>query len=135
MRKNCVLGGIKEFFRVFYCNAFVLKWLEYYLLCIILADQARQDVSLLDMVAALIETEYIPRKERAIKSRLKLSAIPVKKRLEDFDLGWLKGGLTAAKFAELKTLAFIERKENVLLLGPSGLGKEPSKILCKREFS
>ncbi|GEM_PF-1953253 len=88
-----------------------------------LADQARQDACLLDMVSALIETEYIPCKERAIKSRLKLSAIPVKKRLEDFDLGWLKGGLTTAKFAELKSLAFIERKENVLLLGPSGLGK------------
>jgi DNA replication protein DnaC len=88
-----------------------------------LADQARKDASLLDMVSALIETEYVPRKERAIKSRLKLSAIPVKKRLEDFDIGWLKGGLTSSKFAELKTLAFIERKENVLLLGPSGLGK------------
>ncbi len=43
-----------------------------------LADQSRKEGSLLDMVSALIETEYIPRKERAIKSRLKLSAIPAK---------------------------------------------------------
>jgi DNA replication protein DnaC len=88
-----------------------------------LADQARKDESLLDFVSSLIETEYIPRRERAIKSRLKLSAIPAKKKLEDFDLSWLKGGLTSAKLAELKSLSFVERKENVLLMGPSGLGK------------
>jgi DNA replication protein DnaC len=88
-----------------------------------LADQARKDGSILDIVTALIETEYLPRKERAIKSRLKLSAIPAKKRLDDFDLAWLKGGLSASKLSELKTLAFIERKENVVLLGASGLGK------------
>jgi len=88
-----------------------------------LADQSRKESSILDIISAFIETEYIPRKERAIKSRLKLSAIPVKKRLDDFDLSWLKGGLTASKLAELKTLSFIERKENVILLGASGLGK------------
>lgn len=88
-----------------------------------LSDQARKDGSLLDIVSGLIDTEYVPRKERAIKSRLKLSAIPAKKRLDDFDLSWLKGGLSASKLAELKTLSFIERKENVILLGASGLGK------------
>src|SRR5574344_390903 len=88
-----------------------------------LADQARKDGSVLDIVSGLIETEYVPRRERAIKSRLKLSAIPAKKRLDDFDLSWLKGGLSASKLAELKTLSFIERKENVVLLGASGLGK------------
>jgi DNA replication protein DnaC len=88
-----------------------------------LADQSRKEQSILDLTAALIETEYIPRKERAIKSRLKLSAIPAKKRIDDFDLTWLKGGLSAAKLAELKSLSFIERKENVILMGASGLGK------------
>ncbi len=38
-------------------------------------------------------------------------------------LSWLKGGLPAAKFDELRSLSFIERKENVILLGPSGVGK------------
>lgn len=88
-----------------------------------LADQSRKDGSLLDIVSGLIETEYVPRRERAIKSRLKLSAIPAKKRLDDFDLSWLKGGLSASKLSDLKTLSFIERKENVILLGASGLGK------------
>lgn len=88
-----------------------------------LADQSHKDGSLLDIISGLIETEYVPRRERAIKSRLKLSAIPAKKWLDDFDLSWLKGGLSTSKLAELKTLSFIERKENVVLLGASGLGK------------
>lgn len=88
-----------------------------------LADESRKDGSLLDVVSALIETEYLPRKERAIKSRVKLSGLPSKKRLDEFDLSWIKGGLSASKLAELASLRFIERKENVLFLGSSGLGK------------
>jgi DNA replication protein DnaC len=88
-----------------------------------LSDQSRKEGSFLDLVAALIDIEYVPRKERAIKSRVKLSGLPMKKRLDDFDLSWIKGGLTATQLAELKSLRFVERKENVILLGPSGLGK------------
>jgi len=61
--------------------------------------------------------------ERMAKTRLKLSGFPQYKKLVDFDLGWLKGGLPAVRFEELKSLSFIDRKENIILLGPSGVGK------------
>lgn len=54
---------------------------------------------------------------------LKLSGMPQLKRLEDFGLSWLKGGMPQNRSEELATLAFIERKENVIFLGPSGVGK------------
>ena len=88
-----------------------------------LEEQPRNDHTLLERVYDLIETEFIPRKERAGKTRLKISGIPQNKTLESFDLSWLKGGLTKEKFNELSTLSFIERKENVFFLGPSGVGK------------
>ena len=88
-----------------------------------LSEQGRADKTLLSSVLDLIELEYIPRMERMGRTRLKVSGIPEKKRLEDFDLAWLKGGLTQAKFEELSSLAFVDRKENVILLGPSGTGK------------
>ena len=88
-----------------------------------LSDQSRREDSLLELLTDLIDLEYHPRKERMARTRLKVSGIPVHKRLEDFDLSWLKGGLTQKKFNELSTLSFIERKENIILLGPSGLGK------------
>ena len=88
-----------------------------------LSDQSRREDSLLEVLSDLIDLEYHPRKERMARTRLKVSGIPQHKRLEDFDLDWLKGGLTQKKFNELSTLSFIERKENIILLGPSGLGK------------
>jgi len=88
-----------------------------------LAEQSRYEQPLAESLRELMELEYYPRKERMARTRLKVSGIPQYKKLEDFDLSWLKGGLTAKMFAELSSLAFIERKENVILMGPSGLGK------------
>ena len=88
-----------------------------------LMEQGRSDKTLLTSILDLIELEYIPRMDRMAKTRLKVSGIPEKKRLDDFDLAWLKGGITQAKFKELSSLSFIDRKENVILLGSSGLGK------------
>jgi DNA replication protein DnaC len=88
-----------------------------------LAEQSHNDNTLLERIIDLIELEYIPRKERSAKTRLKISGIPQYKDLEAFDLSWLKGGLTKSKFDELQSLAFIDRKENIMLLGPSGVGK------------
>jgi len=88
-----------------------------------LSDQSRHDSPLAVALSDLIDLEYYPRKERMAKTRLKVSGIPQTKSLDEFDLSWLKGGLTAKQFNELKTLSFIERRENVILLGSSGLGK------------
>jgi DNA replication protein DnaC len=88
-----------------------------------LAESSRNDKPLIDAIADLLELEYIPRKERMARTRLKVSGIPELKKLEDFELSWLKGGLSEKKFKELASLSFIPRKENVILMGPSGLGK------------
>jgi DNA replication protein DnaC len=88
-----------------------------------LAQPRTDDMTTLDLVSELVDLEVLPRKERSARSRIKLSGMPSIKRLEDFDMGWLKGGLTQRKFDELASLQFIERKENVVLLGASGLGK------------
>jgi DNA replication protein DnaC len=88
-----------------------------------LSEKSRQDAPLMEAIADLIELEYIPRKERMAKTRLKVSGLPQIKKLEDFDLSWPKGGLTERKFKELSSLSFLGRKENIILMGPSGLGK------------
>lgn len=88
-----------------------------------LERQARIEQPLVQTLHDLLDLELLPRKERAARSRVKLSGLPALKRLEDFDQTWLKGGLTQRQFDELASLSFIERKENVVFLGPSGLGK------------
>jgi DNA replication protein DnaC len=88
-----------------------------------LADSSRGDMTLLESVQDLVDLEYSGRRERTARTRLKLSGMPQAKSLDGFDLSWLKGGLTTSKFEELRSLAFVERKENVIFLGPSGVGK------------
>ena len=89
----------------------------------LLGASGRADMTLLDSIMELIDLEYIARTERTARTRLKLSGMPQAKRLEDFDVSWLKGGLPSGRFEELKSLSFIERKENIVLLGSSGVGK------------
>lgn len=98
--------------------SFMVASLESYL-----SDQSRNENTLLERLTDLFDLEYIPRRERAARTRLKISGMPQYKQLEAFDLSWLKGGLSKQKFDELATLAFIDRKENIFLLGPSGVGK------------
>jgi len=72
-----------------------------------LAEQSRNDNTHLERLTDLVELEYIPRRERAARTRLKISGMPQYKKLQDFDLAWLKGGLSRQKLEELSTLAFI----------------------------
>jgi hypothetical protein len=52
----------------------------------------------------------------------KLAALPSIKTLEQYDFGFASGA-PRAQIQELASLAFIERAENVVLVGPSGVGK------------
>ncbi|MFZ4618363.1 MAG: ATP-binding protein [Rectinemataceae bacterium] len=88
-----------------------------------LGASGRGDTPLFESIRELVDIDYIARMERMARTRLKLSDMPQYKRLDDFDLSWLKGGLPAARFEELKSLAFVERKENVVLLRSSCVGK------------
>ncbi len=88
-----------------------------------LAQPRIGDLTTIDLVSEVLDLEVLPRKERNIRNRIKLAGMPSVKRLEDFDLKWLKGGLTQKRFDELASLQFIERQENIVLLGASGLGK------------
>jgi DNA replication protein DnaC len=53
---------------------------------------------------------------------LKLATLPTVKTLEQFDFAFATGA-PRAQIQELAGLAFIERAENIVLLGPSGVGK------------
>lgn len=83
---------------------------------------AREQMSLADFLERLLDAEAKGRHERKVSTLMKLATMPALKTLEQFD--WNQaGGAPKAQIQELAHLAFVDRAENVVLLGPSGVGK------------
>ena len=70
----------------------------------------------------LLEEEIASRESRRIKNALKLAAFPFLKTLDAFDFAF-QPSIEKARVMDLAALTFLQRKENVLLLGPPGVGK------------
>lgn len=70
----------------------------------------------------LLEEELAAREERRIRNALKLAGFPFLKTLDAFDFAF-QPSIDRARVMDLASLAFLQRKENVLLLGPPGTGK------------
>jgi len=83
---------------------------------------ATTDSSLADFLEQLLQAELGARDERKRQTLTKLASLPGIKTLEQYDFGFASGA-PRAQIQELGSLAFIERAENVVLLGPSGVGK------------
>jgi len=88
-----------------------------------LAQQAAaQEQSFADFLEQLLAAEVQARTERSRHTLLQMATLPGVKTLEQYDFTFASGAPRAA-LQELAGLSFIERAENVVLLGPSGVGK------------
>lgn len=84
------------------------------------AKQTKKDVGI--FLDELLEKEINQRKDNGIKKRLRYAKFPIKKYLEDFDRK-LYNPEFIKEFDELETLEFIDKKENIILVGTPGAGK------------
>jgi len=83
---------------------------------------AAAEESYADFLEKLLSAEIDARGERTRQTLLKLATLPAVKTLEQYDFTFASGA-PRAQIQELAALTFIERAENVVLLGPSGVGK------------
>jgi len=72
-------------------------------------------------LATLVEAEIASREASNARTRLVQAAFPVRKTLEEFDVG--ASSVKAATFDYLASLEWIAAKENLCLVGPAGTGK------------
>jgi DNA replication protein DnaC len=73
-------------------------------------------------LARLVELEMIDREQRMIERRIKAAKFPSVKSLDSFDFRAIPA-LNKMQVLELARCEWIERRENVIALGPSGTGK------------
>jgi len=83
---------------------------------------AKRDLDYRSFLAEALATEWAGRHQRGLESRLRQARLPWVKTLEQFDFGF-QPSLDRKVIRELAGLAFVERAENVILLGPPGVGK------------
>ena len=89
----------------------------------VLATQAaEQELSFADFLEQCLKCEQDERRLRSQAMLTKIAGFPVIKLIDDYDFRFAAGA-PKKTIQTLKSLAFAERKENVILLGPSGVGK------------
>jgi DNA replication protein DnaC len=82
----------------------------------------RENQSFETFLLRLCERELLERQQRATERRIKAAAFPTLKMIDSFDFAQ-QPGIKEALIRELLVGEFIDRRENVLLIGNSGTGK------------
>ena len=83
---------------------------------------AAKEASYADFLEEALRAERDGRRARACEMFARVAGFPTIKTLDQYDFGFASGA-PRQQILELASLAFIERAENVVFLGPSGVGK------------
>jgi DNA replication protein DnaC len=75
-----------------------------------------------EAVESLLGAQIQLRNDRRLQAAMRSSRLPAVKTLEDFDFSF-QPSIRREQVESLHELGFLERKENVILLGPPGVGK------------
>jgi len=81
-----------------------------------------QELTYPDFLNNLIEDELSVRKDRLLNRRLKQARFPYLKTIDDFDFGF-NASINKTQIKQVASAAFVANHENVLLIGPPGVGK------------
>jgi DNA replication protein DnaC len=83
---------------------------------------ALRDLDYKSFLAQALQTEWQGRFQRGVEARLRQSRFPWLKTLDQFDFDF-QPSLDRRQVRELAGLSFVERTQNVVILGPPGVGK------------
>ena len=85
-------------------------------------EAAKADIPYLDFLDRLLEEEAAARYQRTVAFKTRMAHFPFTKTLDQFDFSF-QPSVDQRQIKELTTLRFIDNGENVIFLGPPGVGK------------
>jgi DNA replication protein DnaC len=88
----------------------------------LLEQAAKKDLGYRELLTEALTCEWQGRKQKGTESRLAQACLPWLKTLEQFDFSF-QPSIDRKVVRELSTLSFVGRAENIVLLGPPGVGK------------
>lgn len=83
---------------------------------------AKEGKSTIEIIDYLIDQELQSKEARSQALRMRIACFPMEKRLDDFDFKF-QPSLDQAVIKNIASLKFIHNAENVVFLGPPGVGK------------
>jgi len=83
---------------------------------------AKNNLQYEEYLVPLLEEEVKRRQEASIKAKVAKAKFPFIKTMDEFDFSF-QPGLSEKKVISLASLQFIDKKENIIFLGPPGVGK------------
>ena len=81
-----------------------------------------ENLNIVDVLDHIFAEEAKSKRKRAYEKQIQMSGFPIKKTLEDFDFSF-QPSIDKRQIDELATMRFLENGENVVFLGPPGVGK------------
>lgn len=87
-----------------------------------LSEAQKGQLGYIDFLELLVQDELERRCQVKFSRRLKKASFPEVKTLEEFDFSF-NAGVPRRRLFDLATCRFLEKKENVFLCGPVGVGK------------
>ena len=82
----------------------------------------KESLSPLETIGDLVEQEWKGRVSTMIRTRIKNAGFPLLKRIDEFDFAF-QPSVDRTVIRDLATLRFVDNAENVVFLGPPGVGK------------
>ena len=82
----------------------------------------KDDLNIVTVLDHIFAEEAKNKRSRAYEKQVQLSGFPIKKTLADFDFSF-QPSIDKRQIEELATMRFMENAENIVFLGPPGVGK------------
>jgi DNA replication protein DnaC len=85
-------------------------------------EASKHNISYLEFLDKLLQEELAAKWDRYVRTRTRLVNLPFHKTLDQFDFRF-QPSIDERRIRDLATLRFIEHQENLIFLGPPGVGK------------
>jgi len=85
-------------------------------------ESKSHELDYLDFLTNLVSDEYSRRQSNLLNRRLKLARFPAMKTLDEFDFEF-NPGIKKKDIMALASSSFVYKSQNILLIGPPGVGK------------
>ena len=82
----------------------------------------KDELNIVEVLDHIFAEEALSKRRRAYEKQVQMSGFPIKKTLEDFDFSF-QPSIDKRQIDELATMRFLENGENIVFLGPPGVGK------------